>query len=87
MRSVEELWALNYNPSFNRWVVHLHDEYLAGSKGKDFDSIRFWIEEFKAGKNTQIYVSRKGYVCDGNHRLVAAKLAGLKEIGVADWKW
>jgi hypothetical protein len=84
-RSVAELWEASYLPG--RWCATLYDEFLSGSQGKDFDTIRFWIERFKAGENTTIQVSSDGYVCDGNHRLVAAKLAGLTEIGIEPWCW
>ena len=51
-----------------------------GAQGKDFDTIRFWIAEFKAGKTTTIIVNSNGIIEDGNHRLVAAKIAGIQTI-------
>lgn len=80
--NVSELWECNYDPDFNTWCVFLHDQYVQGGLGKDFDTIRFWIDRFESGENTEIAVTSSGYVPDGNHRLVAAKLAGLEEIGV-----
>lgn len=84
LRSVEELWEANYG--VNQWLTTLHDEFLKGGLGKDFDTIRHWISEFESGVETVIYPSSDtSYIYDGNHRLVAAKLCGLKEIGTIVW--
>ena len=76
---VSDLWTRNYREG--SWCAFLHDEFLKGGLGKHFDTIRFWMEEFKSGKTTTIIVDYEGMVADGNHRLVAAKLQGIAEIG------
>lgn len=75
---VSELWEANYLPG--SYCAFLYDEFVAGGLGKHFDSIQFWVDRFWEGKNTTIQISASGYVTDGNHRLVAAKIVGLKEI-------
>lgn len=79
---VSDLWEANYVRG--TWCAFLYDEFLKGGLGKDFDTIRFWIEEFKAGKQTRIEVSFTGTVVDGNHRLVAAKISGVESIDSND---
>lgn len=75
---VSDLWS---RYSHLRWLRILHCGYFADAEGKDFDTIRYWIKRFKEGATTEIVLGQ-GCVADGNHRLVAAKLAGVEEIGV-----
>ena len=79
MRKVADLWKRNYLPG--SWCAHLYDEFLKGGLGKDFDTISFWIGKFKAGKETSIIIDYGCMVEDGNHRLVAAKIVGIEQIG------
>lgn len=76
--TLNELWEIN---SRRPWVAFLYREYLLGAKGKDFDTIRHWIEAFKRGEKTTIHINKHGVVEDGNHRLVAAKIAGIELMG------
>ena len=82
MRKVSDLWSRNYRPG--SWCAHLYDEYLKGGLGKDFDTIRFWVAEFHAGRQTTIVIDYGYMVEDGNHRLVAAKIAEIERIGT-EW--
>lgn len=75
--SIDALWSRNKDRA---WVKFLHDEFVSGSQGKDFDTIRWWIQQFKKGETTELQGDSGLLVADGNHRLVAAKLAGLSVV-------
>jgi len=76
---VSNLWNLNKD---RKYIQFLYQETLRGSLGKHFDTIRFWINEFRMGKRTTIIVNGKGIVQDGNHRLVAAVITGIDYLEV-----
>jgi hypothetical protein len=77
--TVTELWEKNKH---RNWIRFLHDEILSGSKGKDFDTIRWWMTKFQNGETSTVDVNYANIVMDGNHRLVAAKLVGVNSLVV-----
>jgi hypothetical protein len=70
------LWSRNCN---RPWIQHLYEIYIKGPTKldiKDFDTIAYWVSEFKKGRKTTIKLDKDYIVTDGNHRLVAAYVLG-----------
>jgi len=75
---VVDLWRKNRDRS---WVQYLEANYNLGY-GRDFETIDYWLRQFKSDKTSTLVVDKNYSVTDGHHRLIAAKIAELKFIDV-----
>jgi len=75
---VIDLWRKNRDRA---WIQYLERVYDLGY-GRDFETIEYWLREFRAGATSTLVVDRNYSVTDGHHRLIAANFAELKFIDV-----
>lgn len=78
--STKLLWQINKN---KRWPASLIRIYNRGNKTHDVEVIDYWRGQFSIGRTeTYLLIDRSLEVIDGNHRLIAAYLEGVKYLHV-----